>query len=281
MQAAAEPSGRRRGPCAPGLARVPPHPGPGLPAPGRRSSTPRGAGTEGRLNFQDQLMLAAALLREEPGGPGPISASASIPSSSTSSRTPIPSRPRSCSSSPGARATRARPDRTGLDLVQARAGGPLPRRRSQAVDLPVPAGRHRHLQPGQGPRSSRSGGEVLELSANYRSLGAIAELGQPALRSRGGRGFFRSESDAYQAGFIRLDADAGARPAAALGRPPGHGAGRAAARQGTHRRLRFAAAGRLHRLGPGRQPHARGGGRRIAAGRARAISSSSSATSTA
>jgi len=53
-------------------------------------------------------------------------------------------------------------------------------------------------------RIVRSGGEVLELSANYRSLGAIADWINP-LFDPDREGLFPKESNAYQAGFIRLD----------------------------------------------------------------------------
>jgi ATP-dependent helicase/nuclease subunit A len=50
-----------------------------------------------------------------------------------------------------------------------------------------------------------SGGEVLELSANFRSLEPIADWVNP-LFDAGRGGLFPAEADAYQAGFMRLDA---------------------------------------------------------------------------
>jgi ATP-dependent helicase/nuclease subunit A len=48
-----------------------------------------------------------------------------------------------------------------------------------------------------------SGGEVLELSANFRSLGPIADWVNP-LFDPGRGGLFPAEADAHQAGFMRL-----------------------------------------------------------------------------
>ena len=50
-----------------------------------------------------------------------------------------------------------------------------------------------------------SGGEILELSANFRSLGSIADWVNP-LFDPGRGGLFPKEADTYQAGFMRLDA---------------------------------------------------------------------------
>ncbi|HPW17615.1 MAG TPA: UvrD-helicase domain-containing protein [Candidatus Aminicenantes bacterium] len=49
-----------------------------------------------------------------------------------------------------------------------------------------------------------SGGEVLELGANFRSLGVIADWVNP-LFDPGRGGLFPAAADAYQAGFMRLD----------------------------------------------------------------------------
>ena len=238
--------------------------------------TPRGAATRaGSTSRTSSCSPRSSSARTRRSGV--ISASGSIPSSSTSSRTPIPSRPRSCSSSPGAR-TGARPDRAGLDHVQARAGISLPRRRPQAVDLPVPAGRHRHLQSGQGP-DRRCRWRDPRAQRQLPLPGPIADWINP-LFDPGREGLFPTKADAYQAGFMPLETMRG------RGSEPLSGVRQItvpavpAARQGAHRRLRFGPCGRVHRLGPGREPRARGRREADRDRPSRAISWSSSATRT-
>ncbi|MBP7707352.1 MAG: UvrD-helicase domain-containing protein [Candidatus Aminicenantes bacterium] len=65
-------------------------------------------------------------------------------------------------------------------------------------------------------RIQASGGRVLELNANYRSLASIADWVNP-LFDPGAGGLFPPRADAYQAGFIPLDAKRGPGPRALAG----------------------------------------------------------------
>ncbi|MCK7477278.1 MAG: hypothetical protein M0C28_07100 [Candidatus Moduliflexus flocculans] len=268
-------------PGAPGVARVPAYQGPGLPRPGRRLLRRRGGGPRAGSTSRTSSCSPPALLRDNPEVRRyfrqrfhPI-LRRRVPG-----HRPHPGRdPVLPLGQHGRRRSATGPRRTGRRSARARVA--LPGRRSQAVDLPVPAGRHRHLQPGQGPhRGVRRRGRSSSAPTTGRSV-PIADWVNPLFDPGRGR--------ALPAARGRLPGRLHAAstpmrepgPAAAHGGPQGHRAGRAAARQGAHRRLRLAPRGRVHRLGPGREPHARGR-RRPARGRpSRAISWSSSATRTA
>jgi ATP-dependent helicase/nuclease subunit A len=160
--------------------------------------------TEGRLNFQDQLMLAAALLRENPEvrtyfrkrfhpvlvdefqDTDPVQAEILFFLTGSTGD--------------------AERDRTEKDWTEYKpAPGSLflvgdPKQsiyRFRRADIDV----YNLVK----DRVVASGGRVLELCANYRSVAPIAEWVNP-LFDPGAGGLFPRESDAYQAGFMRLDA---------------------------------------------------------------------------
>ena len=125
---------------------------------------PRRGATPGQLAFHDLLVLARSLLRDPEhgaGGPAPASTTGTSGSCSTSSRTPTRSR----SSWPSASRRPIPVRRGGLGAVvrgRRRARPPLRRRRPEAVDLPVPAGRHLHC-------SSRPGTASAPAAAGWSS----------------------------------------------------------------------------------------------------------------
>ena len=67
------------------------------------------------------------------------------------------------------------------------AGPPVRRRRPQAVDLPLPAGRHRHLPAGRGDRFGARRRRPVELTANFRTVAPIIEWVNAHLRRAHGR----------------------------------------------------------------------------------------------
>jgi ATP-dependent helicase/nuclease subunit A len=107
------------------------------------------------LNYEDLLQIAARLLRERPDVRLALAVRRRVPGHR--------SHPGRGHLSPRRRAGHADPG--GLDAGRAPAGGPLRRRRSQAVDLPLPPGRHRDLRPGApAPRGDgRRGGDADDL----------------------------------------------------------------------------------------------------------------------
>ena len=111
-----------------------------------------------------------------PGGPSGAPRSATPGSCSTSSRTPTPSRSRSPRSSPPPPRARGRPWPT----AQPRARSAVLRRRPEAVDLPLPPGRHRHVprRPGRVHRPTR-----CALTANFRTAAPVVGLGERRLRA--------------------------------------------------------------------------------------------------
>ena len=114
------------------------------------------AGPTGRLEFHDLLVLARSLLRDPVHGAGRPRrgcTTATSGSCSTSSRTPTRSRSSwPCASPPPTRADRGR-GAAPWDDGAGRARAAVRRRRPQAVDLPVPPRRHRHVP--RGPRPLR------------------------------------------------------------------------------------------------------------------------------
>lgn len=170
---------------------------------------------EGRLNFQDQLMLTAELLRENPEvreyfrkrfhpilvdefqDTDPIQAEILF---LLTGRAGGPERDRIEKDW-----TRFRPAPGSLFLV----GDPkqsIYRFRRADIDI------YNLVK----DRIQASGGRVLELSANYRSLVPIADWVNP-LFDPGAGGLFPPRADAYQAGFIPLDAKRGPGPRALAG----------------------------------------------------------------
>ena len=119
-------------------------------------------------------------------------------------------------------------------------------------------------------RIEASGGETLALSANFRSLRPIADWVDPLFDPRTG-GAFPAAADAYQAGFHASRDGPRSRPRHAFRRAPDDRPRRAPQRQGGDHRDRLRARGRVHRLGPGRQPPPRRRGGRDAAGPARRL----------
>ena len=124
---------------------------------------PRSGGVEGRLTFHDLLVHARRLFATRATVLDRAAARATAGCSSTSSRTPTPSRsnwrpawrPPSMTADVGGRPTR-------------RA---VRRGRSEAVDLPLPAGRRRSLR--QGQRRDRS---TEMLHTNFRSVPGIVDF---------------------------------------------------------------------------------------------------------
>ena len=109
-----------------------------------------------------------------PPTPAPRCTSATSGCCSTSSRTPTRSRSSSPSGSPAARAGRAeRLARTSTSRRAAVRG-----RRPEAVDLPVPPGRHRDLPRRPGSDSA----STVSLTTNFRTGAADPRLGQRGLR---------------------------------------------------------------------------------------------------
>ena len=141
------------------------------------STRPQRSGrAEGRLEFHDLLVLA----RRPAARPTPRSAPRCSGSTGdccwTSSRTPTRSRSSSPSGSPAAR------DADGQDWCGRRrpARVAVRRRRPEAVDLPVPAGRHRAPT----CRPSSRFGDTVTLTTNFRTVAPVAGLGQRRVRRR-------------------------------------------------------------------------------------------------
>ena len=104
----------------------------------------------GKLDFLDLLLLTRDLLRDDARVRASCR-SASRTSSSTSSRTPIRCRPRSCCCSPADDPAESDPDARAPGARQA-----VRRRRSEAVDLPLPPRRRRALRGHQAPARRRA-----------------------------------------------------------------------------------------------------------------------------
>jgi ATP-dependent helicase/nuclease subunit A len=153
--------------------------------------------TEARLNFQDQLMFAAALLREQPDVRGyfrkrfhpvlvdefqdtdPIQAEILFLLAGTDDAEKD--------------WTKLAPAPGSLFLV----GDPkqsIYRFRRADIDI------YNRVK----ERIEASGGETLRLSANFRSLGSIADWVNPLFDPRS-EGAFPAAADAYQAGFMPLE----------------------------------------------------------------------------
>jgi ATP-dependent helicase/nuclease subunit A len=154
---------------------------------------------EARLNFQDQLMLAAELLRENPEVRGYFR-KRFHPVLVDEFQDTDPIQAEVLFFLTGRRDdaerdwTRLAPEPGSLFLV----GDPkqsIYRFRRADIDM---YNRVKDL-------IVASGGEILELSANFRSLGSIADWVNP-LFDPGRGGLFPREADTYQAGFMRLDA---------------------------------------------------------------------------
>jgi len=154
---------------------------------------------EARLNFQDQLMLAAELLRENPEVRGYFR-KRFHPILVDEFQDTDPIQAEILFFLTGRRDdaerdwTRLAPEPGSLFLV----GDPkqsIYRFRRADIDI------YNLVK----DRIVASGGEILELSANFRSLGSIADWVNP-LFDPGRGGLFPKEADTYQAGFMRLDA---------------------------------------------------------------------------
>ena len=145
---------------------------------GRPAGVPRPARPGPRRSLRDPEHGA--------GGAGAGCTSATSGSCSTSSRTPTRSRSSwPCASPPPTRG-RTTPGTRAVDGGRGDARAALRRGRPQAVDLPLPPGRHRHV-PGRGRRLRRATAGRVELTANFRTGGAGHRLGQPHLRRPHGR----------------------------------------------------------------------------------------------
>ena len=108
-------------------------------SPATRQRKPRA----GALDFLDLLIRARDLVRDVPDGPPRVPGAASASFSSTSSRTPIRCRP-TCSGCSPPTSRRTSPATRSICRCAGRA---VHRRRSEAVDLPVPPRRRRRLSP--------------------------------------------------------------------------------------------------------------------------------------
>ena len=162
----------------------------------------------GRLNFQDLLVCARDMLRDRPDVRRALRAPLHAHLSSTSSRTPIRSRPRSCSCSPAR--TTPRPSWRKLS--------PAPERCSSSAIRSSPIYRFRRadidIYKIVRNRIAASGGRVLELSTNFRSTAPLCDWVNGVFSRPD---FFPPAPTRAQAAYVPLAADradGGVRPAA-------------------------------------------------------------------
>ena len=77
-----------------------------------------------------------------------------------------------------------RPGTAPWDEVAGRARPPVLRRRPEAVDLPVPAGRHRHVPRGRATASAPTAAASVELTTNFRTVAPVIDWVNARLRRR-------------------------------------------------------------------------------------------------
>ena len=149
-----------------GVGHPPLHPRGGPRAPrGRAARVPRPAGP-------GPALLATRCTARRCG---PACTGATSGSCSTSSRTPTRSRSSwPCASRPPTR-VRGRPEPAVGRRSTVAPGPPVRGRRPEAVDLPVPPGRHRHVPPGRRTASAPRAGGVVELTTNFRTVEPVID----------------------------------------------------------------------------------------------------------
>ena len=125
---------------------------------------------------------------------GRSSSARSPTSSSTSSRTPIRSRPRSCCCSPA-----SDPGRRALARRGPRPGQAVRRGRPQAVDLPVPPRRRRHVPGGEGAPVLARRAPVVALTSSFRAVPSLQRLVNAAFAPR-----MVEDRATLQAGYVPL-----------------------------------------------------------------------------
>ena len=124
-------------------------------SPSSPTTTSPNAARAGELEFHDLLVLAAAAAARPAARPGRAARGSAralpAPARSTSSRTPTRSRSTSRCCSPPVDRRRRRRGRGAKSTIE--PGPAVLRRRPEAVDLPVPAGRHRDVPARRATRS--------------------------------------------------------------------------------------------------------------------------------
>ena len=149
--------------------------------PARRPAIRQLKAAAGALDFADLLARARDLHHDERAPSGGTCRRSSRGSSSTSSRTPIRCRPRSCCCSPP---TIPRRDRRGARRPHPAScsSSAIRSRRSTGSAAPTsaPTG-------GSAGRSSERGGRVLQLTTSYRSVPGDPAVRQRRVRPRDGR----------------------------------------------------------------------------------------------
>ena len=179
--------GRRRHAAAPAIeqaGRRSPRPAPTASASAIRALHPRrgrtSAAPAGQLEFHDLLVLARALLRR-PGARRrrPRAAAPALPAAAA--RRVPGHRPDPDRAGRAHRRRRPEADAAGpapWDEVAGRARPPVRRRRPEAVDLPVPPGRHRACSSQARDRFAPTAAALVELTANFRTGRAGDRVGQ-------------------------------------------------------------------------------------------------------